>query len=178
MDYYNILNVKKNATTDEIRKSYRKLSLKHHPDRGGDADEFKKINEAFQTLGDKQKKSQYDMQRSNPFVQMGGDPNIDNIMKMFFNSSGIPGMADGFSQNVHFSMGGNMPNIQVFRNGRPVNINTIRKPAPITKTIEITIQDAYIGITQPITCRKMGNVWKRKKNRKGKDICKYITRNR
>ena len=127
MDYYSVLNVGKNATADEIRKSYRKLSLKHHPDRGGNAEEFKKINEAFQTLGDKQKKQQYDMQRNSPFVQMGGgDPNIDNIMKMFFGGGGIPGMDNGFSHNVHFSMGGNMPNIQVFRNGRPVNINTIR----------------------------------------------------
>lgn len=47
-------------------------------------------------------------------------------------------------------MGGNMPNIQVFRNGQPVNINTIRKPTPITKTLEISIQDAYSGITHPI----------------------------
>ena len=91
------------------------------------------------------------MQRNSPFVQMGGgDPNIDNIMKMFFGGGGIPGMDNGFSHNVHFSMGGNMPNIQVFRNGRPVNINTIRKPAPITKTIEISIQDAYSGVTHPI----------------------------
>jgi len=150
MDYYNLLNVKQNSTADEIRKSYRKLSLKHHPDRGGDPEEFKKINEAFQTLGDKQKKGQYDMQRNSPFGQMGvGDPGIDNIMKMFF-GGGIPGMNSGFPPNVQFAMGGNMPNIQVFRNGQPVNINAVRKPHPITKTIEIGIEDAYSGITQPI----------------------------
>ena len=91
------------------------------------------------------------MQRNSPFGQMGGpdQPGFDNIMKMFF-GGGMPGMDAGFPHNIHFAMGGNMPNIQVFRNGQPVNINTVRKPTPITKTIEISIQDAYSGITQPI----------------------------
>ena len=48
MDLYEILKVKKTASNDEIKKSYRKLSFKHHPDRGGDEEEFKKINRAYQ----------------------------------------------------------------------------------------------------------------------------------
>ena len=48
-DYYKILGVQSNSNADDIKKSYRKLSLKHHPDRGGDANDFKKINEAYQT---------------------------------------------------------------------------------------------------------------------------------
>ena len=154
MDYYKILGLDNKATHEDIRKNYRKLSLKHHPDRGGDADEFKKINEAFQTLGDKQKRQQYDMQKNNPFMRMGGrDPGIDNIMKMFFGGipgmPGMPGMPNAFPHNVNFT-GGNMPNIQIFRNGQPVNINAMRKPAPITKTVTISIEDAYSGITHPI----------------------------
>lgn len=60
MDYYEILGVNKNAAPDEIKKAYRKLAMQHHPDRGGDADKFKQINEAYDVLGDSNKKSQYD----------------------------------------------------------------------------------------------------------------------
>ena len=59
-DYYEILGVSKDATNEQIKKAYRKKALEHHPDRGGDQDEFKKVNEAYQTLGDPQKRSSYD----------------------------------------------------------------------------------------------------------------------
>ena len=67
MDYYKVLGVGEDADEQEIKKAYRKLSLRHHPDRGGNAEEFKKINEAYSTLGDKTKRQQYNMQRSNPY---------------------------------------------------------------------------------------------------------------
>ncbi len=60
MDYYKILGVEKGASQDEIKKAYRKLAVKHHPDKGGDEAEFKKINEAYQILSDPQKRAQYD----------------------------------------------------------------------------------------------------------------------
>jgi len=59
-DYYDILGVSKSASSDEIKKAYRKKALEHHPDRGGDQAEFKKINEAYQILSDPQKRTQYD----------------------------------------------------------------------------------------------------------------------
>ncbi len=60
-DYYNILGVAKGASDDEIKKAYRKLAHKHHPDKaGGDEKKFKEINEAYQVLSDKTKRSQYD----------------------------------------------------------------------------------------------------------------------
>lgn len=60
MDYYSILGVAKTASKDDIRKAYKKQSMKHHPDRGGDEEAFKKINEAYQTLSDPQKRQMYD----------------------------------------------------------------------------------------------------------------------
>ena len=60
MDYYSILGVSKNATQDEIKQAYRKLVKVHHPDRGGDPEQFKKINEAYETLKDQSRKSTYD----------------------------------------------------------------------------------------------------------------------
>ena len=60
-DYYKILGVERGATDDEIKKAYRKLAHKHHPDKsGGNEAEFKKINEAYQVLSDKAKRQQYD----------------------------------------------------------------------------------------------------------------------
>ncbi len=60
-DYYNILGVSKDASDDEIKKAYRKLAHQYHPDKaGGDENRFKEINEAYQVLSDKEKRSQYD----------------------------------------------------------------------------------------------------------------------
>src|SRR3989344_3077824 len=60
-DYYEILGVKKGAAKDEIKTAYRKLAHQHHPDKkGGDEKKFKEINEAYQILGDDQKRQQYD----------------------------------------------------------------------------------------------------------------------
>lgn len=61
MDYYKILGVEKNASKEDIKKAFHKLAHKHHPDKkGGDEKKFKEINEAYQTLGDDSKRSQYD----------------------------------------------------------------------------------------------------------------------
>ena len=60
MDYYSILGVAKNASDQDIRKAYKKMSMQHHPDRGGNEEQFKKINEAYQTLSNAQKRAAYD----------------------------------------------------------------------------------------------------------------------
>jgi len=70
-DFYKILGISKSASADEIKKAYRKLALEHHPDKGGDEVEFKKINEAYQTLSDAQKRAQYD-QYGQTFSGNGG----------------------------------------------------------------------------------------------------------
>ena len=60
-DYYNVLNVPRTATQDEIKKAYRKLAHEHHPDKKtGNEAKFKEVNEAYQVLSDPQKRSSYD----------------------------------------------------------------------------------------------------------------------
>lgn len=139
-DYYKILGVNETASHDQIKKAYRKQSLKNHPDRGGNKEEFQKINEAFQHIGDEQKRQQYDMQRRNPFMQ-GGSMNMggaEDIFKMFF-GGGMP-----------FGFAGGPTNVQMFHNGRPVNIGRVMKPSPINKTIEISIEEAFTGVNKPV----------------------------
>jgi molecular chaperone DnaJ len=59
-DYYKILGVSRDASEEEIKKAYRRLAHKYHPDKGGDPEKFKEINEAYQVLSDKEKRAQYD----------------------------------------------------------------------------------------------------------------------
>jgi len=58
--YYSILSIAKNATTTEIKKAYHKKALKAHPDKGGSADEFRKVQEAYEVLHDNGRRSVYD----------------------------------------------------------------------------------------------------------------------
>src|SRR5262245_64745370 len=66
-DYYAVLGVPASATQDEIKKTYRKLAAKHHPDKNPNdpkaAEKFKEISEAYQVLGDAEKRKQYDQMR-------------------------------------------------------------------------------------------------------------------
>ena len=59
-DYYKTLGVPRNATTEEIKKAFRKLARKQHPDAGGDEAKFKEINEAYEVLSDDKKRKLYD----------------------------------------------------------------------------------------------------------------------
>merc|ERR1719160_220783 len=68
---YEVLGVEKSATSDEIRKAYRKLAVKNHPDKGGDEAKFKEIQKAFDVLGDEKKRDLYD-QGGEEAVESGG----------------------------------------------------------------------------------------------------------
>lgn len=72
MDYYSILGVPKNASQEDIKKAYRRLASKHHPDRGGDTAMFQQIQAAYDVIGDTQKRQQYDNPAPQGFSNPGG----------------------------------------------------------------------------------------------------------
>jgi len=82
-NYYDVLGVKENADQDTIKKAYRSLAKKHHPDKGGNDETFKKVSEAYDVLGDESKRSQYDNQRRNPFGNGGGFNPFGDMFDMF-----------------------------------------------------------------------------------------------
>ena len=77
MDYYSILGIPRTASPEEIKKSYKRLSMKHHPDRGGNNDDFIKVQQAYEVLSNSDKRNAYDHpQQANPFggQQQGQNP--------------------------------------------------------------------------------------------------------
>lgn len=88
-EYYELLGVEKNATASEIKRAYRKLAMKHHPDKGGDEMHFKKVSEAYDVLSDPEKKDLYDKYGKEGLEQGGGGMrNPDDIFNMFFGGGG------------------------------------------------------------------------------------------
>jgi DnaJ-class molecular chaperone len=107
-DYYKILGISKDASNEEIKKAYRKLALKYHPDRGGGDEamrEFKRVNEAYQVLSDPQKRSQYDQFGRTDFSSAGGQGGFSGFEGFSgFGSEGSPFGGDG--QGFEFNFGG------------------------------------------------------------------------
>ncbi|HVA83050.1 MAG TPA: DnaJ domain-containing protein [Candidatus Aquilonibacter sp.] len=104
-DYYEILGVPKNASEEQIKKAYRELALKYHPDRNKEKsaeEKFKGINEAYSVLGEPEKRKQYDSYGSADFGQGGfsggntGGFTQDEMFRDIFNNFG--GFEDMFSQ--------------------------------------------------------------------------------
>ena len=83
-DYYQTLGVSRNASDSDIKSAYRKLASKHHPDKGGDSEQFKKVQQAYDILGDAQKRAEYDNPAHGIHINTGDAAfDFDNIFQMF-----------------------------------------------------------------------------------------------
>ncbi len=124
MDYYSILGVKRGATSDEIKRAYRGLAMKHHPDRGGDEKKFKEIAEAYEVLSDPQKKQMFDM-GVDPNQQSGGFRHGNNPFEFHFGADDIHDIFGHFG----FGFGG-----QRQQRNKSVNVN-----------VQISLEDVLTG---------------------------------
>ena len=153
-NYYTILGVNEKSTKDEIKKAYRGLQMKYHPDRNqGNQDCInmtQKINEAYETLSDEQKRSEYDVIRNNPFMKMGSNGNMN--MNMNMNNANVP-LNDIF--NMMFG-GGNLHNIpngakvHIFHGGNMNVQNALNKPVPLMKSLQINMSQVFTGVSLPL----------------------------
>lgn len=125
MGLYEELGLAKDATPEEIKKAYRSLARTHHPDKGGNADKFKQVQEAYEILSDPQKRQNYDQ-----FGTAEGNPN------------GFPPGA-GFPPDIFAQMfgGGGTPF------GFPGQRGPVRR-ADHEHTVTISLDDAYRGLTK------------------------------
>ena len=140
-DYYEILGVKKSATDDELKKSYRRLAMKHHPDRNLDDEnaneKFKEAKEAYEILSDSEKRSAYDQ-----FGHAGVDP-----------SARGPGGAGGFQGNVGDIFGDVFGDI--FGGGRRGGQQR-QRGSDLRFSLDLDLEHAISGLTREIKVPTLG----------------------
>lgn len=141
-DYYEVLGVSKDASADEIKKSFRKGAVKHHPDKeGGDEAKFKEINEAYEVLKDQQKRQRYDQFGH---AGVGGSSGSS--------AGGNPFEGYG-GQNVHFDFGdGGLGDIfgQFFGGGQQRQQGP-KRGRDVETGIQLSFEDAVFGVEEKIT---------------------------
>jgi molecular chaperone DnaJ len=148
-DYYKLLGLSRNATEDEVKTAYRKLAHKYHPDKaGGDEAMFKKINEAYQTLSNKEKRAQYD-RFGKTFDGMGGGGQGGFDFRNF----GGNGFEFGFDPSGFEDMGNLGDMFDAFFEGMGVKRKrrTYERGADLEFIQEIMLEEAYRGARKPIT---------------------------
>ena len=192
MDYYKVLEIDENASESEIKKAYRSLSYKYHPDQNPDpvaGERMREINEAYETLRDREKKQQYDNMRRFQDINP-----VENILNELFRNQHPafthktrghhPG--NQAHQNIHnifefmHHVGGNMgqeiPIIFTHNhsanhsaNQQSFNVEEIRKPEPLDMQVEITYENAYYGQQLPLQIERniiqFGNIIRKEKEK-------------
>ena len=171
-NYYDTLGVDKTTSSKDIKKAYRTLSMKYHPDHNSNGDANQKmaeINDAYDTLSDDAKRREYDMKLDSPFANMPGQAhhahhahhahqthNMHDIFNLFKGNlfgGGIGGGMFPGEGSMEFNINGN--NIHVFRSGNGGTFQRVftqvQKPSPIVKTVSISMEQSYKGCDIELT---------------------------
>lgn len=153
-DYYKTLGVPRDASADEIKKAFRKLARKYHPDAGGDEAKFKEINEAYEVLSDEKKRKLYDQY---------GTANENQIPRGWGGVGGQPGS----TSYVDFSDFGSWADIlESIRSGNGAfggnwDFSGYGQPQPrkgrdLNVTLEVTFDEAFKGCEKRVSVRVPG----------------------
>lgn len=164
MNYYSTLGLHKQASQEDIKKAYRSMAMKHHPDRGGDEKKFKEIEEAYRTLSDPQKKQMFDMgmdpnsqagrggfgYNQGPFEFHFGTDNMEDILNRFHYGFGQRPMRRNRSFNIKVDV-----TLEDVLNGKDINAE-IGIPGGQKKLVNISIPPG-IETGQQIKYEGMGD---------------------
>ena len=134
-DYYQTLGVDRQASQDDIKKAFRKLAHEHHPDKGGNEAKFKEINEAYQALGDAEKRARYD--------QFGSADGPQG-----FGGGGFPG---GFDPNAFGDLGDLFGNI--FGGGGGGGRRS-QRGQDVEMELYLNFKESIFGVAKEITVNK------------------------
>ncbi len=165
-DYYQILGVSKNADEKEIKKAYRKLARKYHPDvNPGDKvaeAKFKDVNEANEVLSDSEKRKMYDQFGSQwQQYQRAGGGNTDDFFRQWGGARGTTRTINPEDLNDIFGSGGSGfssffeslfggQGVGGFQQGNFQNFNQVQKGQDVEQTIDVTIEEAFHGTTRAL----------------------------
>ena len=163
-DYYKILGIEKSADQEEVKKAYRKLALKYHPDRNPNnreaEEKFKKISEAYAVLSDKEKRKQYDTFGSDQFSRRYSQEDIfrnvdlNEILKSF----GFGGFRGSTRRGGFTYTTDNDPFADLFRGSQTYYNNAPQKGEDLLYNLSITLEEAVSGAEKKISLRSGRNV--------------------
>ncbi len=141
-NYYDILGIEKKATKEDIKKAFRKLAQKHHPDKGGDEAKFKEITEAYATLADDKKRREYDSYGQT--FQGGGAPGG-------FDFSGFQGAG-----GVEFDLGDLFGEFGDIFGGARAGGRRVRRGRDISIDVEVSFKESILGGNRSVLITKVG----------------------
>jgi curved DNA-binding protein len=163
-DYYKTLGVEKNADLENIKKSYRKLALKYHPDRNPNnreaEEKFKKISEAYAVLSDPEKRKQYDNYGSDQFSQKFSQEDIfrDFDINQILRDMGFGGVGGGGSRRGAYTFRGGDPFGEILGQGRQKYYEAQQRGEDLHYNMNISLEESVFGADKKIALENGGQV--------------------